>query len=98
VSTREEILKTIEEHKAEIRAFGVSRIGLFGSFARNEAREDSDLDILVDLEKKTFDAYMGLMIYLEDLFGRKIDLVMRESVKPRLRDTILNEAVYATGF
>lgn len=77
--------------------FGVVHIGLFGSFARNESRSDSDIDILVEFgpDQKTFGNYMGLKIFLEDLFGRKIDLVIKETIKVKLKDQILNETIYA---
>ena len=74
---------------------GVRKIGLFGSFKRGEARQKSDIDILVLLEKPTFDSYMEVKFYLEDLFGRKVDLVMEEAIKPRLRPYILGEVEYA---
>ncbi len=93
----EQILKMIEANREEIKRFGVRRMGLFGSAARGEATETSDLDFLVELEKKTFDNYMDLKFYLEDLFGCKIDLVMKDALKPRLREPILKETVYATG-
>jgi predicted nucleotidyltransferase len=77
--------------------FGVKRIGIFGSFARGEERSDSDLDVLVDFEegKKTFDNYMDLKFYLEELFGRKVDLVTVNALRPQLRTAILRETVYA---
>jgi len=77
--------------------FGVKRIGIFGSFARGEEREDSDLDVLVVFEEgqKTFDNYMDLKFYLEDLFGREVDLVTERALKPQLKDIIMKEVVYA---
>ena len=77
--------------------FGVRRIGIFGSFARGEEREDSDLDVLVVFEEgqKTFDNYMDLKFYLEDLFGREVDLVTERALKPQLKDIIMKEVVYA---
>ena len=80
-----------------LRRLGVRRLGLFGSVARDEAREASDLDFVVELDEKTFDRYMDLKLYLEDLFECPVDLVLSDSIKPRLRSTILNEAVYAAG-
>ena len=59
---------------------------------------DSDIDILVELEAPTFDGYMDLKFYLEDLFGRDVDLVMADSVKPRLRPYIAREVQYVPGF
>ncbi len=93
----EQILEIIEAHREKIRGFGVRRLGLFGSAARSEATETSDLDFLVEMEHKTFDAYMDLKEYLEQLFGCKVDLVMKDALKPRLREPILKETIYAQG-
>ncbi len=95
--TPEQILKIIEANREKIKGFGVRRLGLFGSAARGEATETSDLDFLVELEKKTFDNYMDLKEFLEELFGCKVDLVMKDSIKPRLREPILRETIYAQG-
>lgn len=92
---RNHILKTLQEHRDELHAFGVRKLGLFGSFARGEETGASDLDFLVVFEKKTFDAYMGLKIFLEGLFGCPLDLVLKDTLKPRLRKTILDEVVDA---
>jgi uncharacterized protein len=96
---KDEILQTLARHKVSIRAFGARRLGLFGSQARGEASAKSDLDFLVEFEPdaKSFDSYMGLKEFLEDLFGRKVDLVVAEVIKPRLREGILRETVYAPG-
>ena len=93
----EQILKIIEANREKIKSFGVRRLGLFGSAARGEATETSDLDFIVELEKKTFDNYMDLKEYLEEMFGCKVDLVMKDAIKPRLREPILIETIYATG-
>jgi predicted nucleotidyltransferase len=70
---------------------------LFGSAARNEASDASDLDFLVEFDRKSFDNYMDLKFYLEELLGRPVDLVLKDAVKPRLREPILAEAVHAPG-
>jgi len=76
------------------RNFGVRRISLFGSTARDEGREDSDLDLLVDFEVgPTFDSFMGLKFFLEDHIGHRVDMVTREALKPRLRPIVEREAV-----
>jgi predicted nucleotidyltransferase len=95
--TSKQVLKAIRENADGIRRFGVRRIGLFGSCVRDEATPASDLDFVVDLERHTFDDYMGLKEFLEDLFGCSVDLVMVETIKPALRSAILGEAVYAEG-
>jgi len=98
METRDEILKTLRDRREEIRAFGVKELGLFGSFARNEARMDSDVDVLVDLQRETFKDYMGLLNFLEQLFGRKVDLVMKDTIKPIIRNRVLDETLYVPGF
>ena len=95
---RERILKLLQENHAAIKSYGVQRLGLFGSCARNEDRETSDLDFIVEFEKKSFDAYMDLKAFLEDLFGCRVDLVIEGNIKPRLRSRILAETIYAPGY
>jgi len=92
---KDEILACIAQHKDEITRLGVKRLALFGSAARNEASQSSDLDFLVEFNQKSFDNYMDLKFYLEDLFERPVDLVLVDTIKPHLRDAILNEAVHA---
>jgi predicted nucleotidyltransferase len=96
--TAREILDIVELHRDTIKKFGVRRLGLFGSHARGEGKESSDLDFVVDFEKKTFDNYMDLKEFLEDLFNCPVDLVMVGAIKPRLKTIILNETLYAQGF
>ena len=92
-----EILYLLERNAAVVRRYGVRSLGLFGSGARGTAREDSDLDFVVEFETKSFDAYMDLKVFLERLFGCAVDLVLRDAIKPRLRETILKEAIHAPG-
>jgi len=91
-------LALLREHEPELkRRFGVAKIGIFGSFIRGEERPESDVDVLVAFrrEEETFDNYMDCKFYLEDLFRRKVDLVMKGAIKKRLKPYILNEVVYA---
>jgi predicted nucleotidyltransferase len=92
-----EILRRLEQNAPVIRRYGVRSLGLFGSGARGTAQENSDLDFVVEFESKSFDAYMDLKAFLERLFGCQVDLVLREAIKPRLRERILNEALHAPG-
>ena len=91
------VLAEVRRNRASLRRYGVRRIGLFGSVARGQARKGSDLDFVVDLERKTFDDYMGLKFCLEGIFHRKVDLVMVGAIKAPLRDTILSEVRYVEG-
>ena len=73
------------------KKFGVRKIGIFGSSARGEAGPASDIDVLVELEDPTFDRYMDLKFFLEDLFGRPCDLVLEDSLKEGIRAKALGE-------
>ena len=97
--TYETIMKKIEATLEKIKGHGVRRIGLFGSYTRNEQRAESDIDILVEFEKgkKTFDNYMDLKFFLEDLFKGKVDLVVTEAIKPDLKPYIMGSVRYASG-
>jgi uncharacterized protein len=95
--TRDEIFNLLEENAETIRGFGVRRLGLFGSYARGDQKEASDIDFLVELDEATLHDYLDLKQFLEQLFGRPVDLVFADTVKPRLRPIILNEVVYAQG-
>ncbi len=102
--TSDEILEKIQENMNEIRRFGVKKIGLFGSYVKDEQRTESDIDILVEFKKdqKTFDHYMDLKFFLEDLFklnlfNLKVDLVISEAIQPDLKPYILDSVKYASG-
>ena len=95
--TADGILAYLATHRPFLRAHGVRFIGLFGSVRRGTADSESDLDFLTDLDDPTFDRYMELKFWLEDSFGQSVDLVLAPDIKPRLRETILNEVVYAPG-
>jgi len=91
------IERKMEEKKVYIkRVFHVREIGVFGSFIRGEQTASSDIDVLVDFERghKDFFNYMKLRYYLEELLQRKIDLVIKNAVKPRLRKRIFSEVEY----
>ncbi len=92
---REEIIKCLRDHSEELRTkLGVRSLAVFGSFARGDARDDSDVDILVDFkERTTFDAYMDLKFYLEDILGRPVDLVTQRALRPMLRERVESEAI-----
>ncbi len=94
---KQQILSTLSANEAKIKSFGVRSLSLFGSSARGEDTPASDLDFVVEFEKKTFDSYMDLKLFLEELFDRPVDLVLADGIKPRLRAAILREAIHAPG-
>jgi predicted nucleotidyltransferase len=92
----DEILDFLKRHKQELETrFSVKRIGLFGSVLRGSASDKSDVDILVDLANPTFDHYMDLKFFLEDSLGQPVDLVLADSLKPRIKPLITREVAYA---
>jgi uncharacterized protein len=95
--TKRDILHLLQANAPHIRALGVRRIGLFGSFARDQQADQSDIDLIVEFEpeRKNFDVFMQLSFFLEDLLGRRVELVTTEALSPYLGPHILNEAVYA---
>jgi predicted nucleotidyltransferase len=76
------------------RDYSVKQIGLFGSFSDDTYSEDSDIDLLVEFERPIGWKYFSLEIYLETIFGRKIDLVTKNALKKQIKDRILNQVKY----
>jgi uncharacterized protein len=90
------IIKRIADIRDELNErFTVKRIGVFGSYVRGDADSESDVDIIVELAEPTFDHYMDLKFRLEEILGRPVDLVIADTLKPRLRPIIEQEVVYA---
>lgn len=98
-NTKSEIVTIINENEEALRSFGIRRIGLFGSFVRDEATQGSDVDLLVDFEpgQKTFLNFVNLGFFLEDVLGRKVELVTRESLSPYAGPEILDEVEYVSA-
>jgi len=84
--TREEILTTLREQHAILSGrYPIHRLALFGSWARGDAREDSDIDILVEVDPSIGLRFMDLSDQLEEALGRRVDLVSRRAIKPAYR-------------
>ncbi len=83
LNSKTKVLSKLREHMEELRKFGVKRIGLFGSYARDEQNEESDVDLVVEFEegKATLDNFLGLAEYLEGLLGRRVDLITVEGLR-----------------
>jgi predicted nucleotidyltransferase len=92
---KQAVLTELSEYAAEIRKrFSVKAISIFGSIVRDEAGDDSDVDVLVAFEHKaTFDGFMDLKFYLEELLGRRVDLVTENALRPQMRRAIQEELI-----
>ena len=92
---RADIIAILTQHKPALqRRFGVLHMALFGSRARDQAREDSDVDVLVGFDGPSNSArYFGVQFYLEDLLGCPVDLVSDNGLRPRLRDALKRDAI-----
>ena len=96
--TRTEILDRLREHEDELHRRGVKRVALFGSAARGDARADSDIDLMVDIDPNAridLFAYVGIVQYLEDLFPVRVDVANHAKLKPLARPKIERDAIYA---
>jgi len=92
---REEVLRILGQHQQVLKDFGVKSLAIFGSVARDEATPDSDVDILVEFDVPvTFDLYMDVKFYLEDNLETRVDLVSGLMLKPLIRSTVEQEAIY----
>jgi uncharacterized protein len=92
---RNEAIAILKQHEQPLNRFGVISLAIFGSVARDEARPESDIDILVEfIEPPTFDRYMDLKFYLEDCLGQAVDLVSYKMLKPQIRDIVAKEAIH----
>ncbi len=94
--TRDEILEALASQRSLFERYGVSAVSLFGSVARGESTEGSDIDLLVEFSRPIgFFKFVELKRVLEEIFGRSVDLVTPKALKPQLRDQILKEAIRA---
>ncbi|WP_258083037.1 nucleotidyltransferase family protein [Thermococcus thermotolerans] len=96
VRTLEDVQKILHAHRKELsEKYGVKRIGVFGSYSRNEQRPDSDVDILVEFKQPVgLIEFIRLQKYLEELLGVRVDLVTKGALKRRIRERILKEVKY----
>jgi predicted nucleotidyltransferase len=95
--TKTFILEFLLKHKTEyLEKYGVTKIGLFGSYAREESKKSSDVDIAIEMldEKKSLHTFFSLKRELENAFHTKVDLGIESSLKPIARERILKEIIY----
>jgi predicted nucleotidyltransferase len=96
MQTLEKLKAALASHKEELKKnYHVGELALFGSYVRNEQHKKSDVDVLVTFtETPDLFQFIELENYLTDLLGVKVDLVMKDGIKPRLKERILSEAIY----
>ena len=94
---KKEVLATLKNQKSMLDEFGVRSIALFGSFAREEAKGSSDIDILVEFNRPVgLFEFARLKLYLEKKLGREVDLVTPDALRKEMRNDILREAIHVT--
>ena len=95
--SKNDLIKAIQSNTDTLKSYGVKSVGIFGSFAASRQTSKSDVDVLVEFKKedKTFDNYMELKLFLEKLFKRRVDLVIKDALKTRIKDRVLSETAYA---
>lgn len=94
-----DVIEILKEHKQEIKVkYGVERIAVFGSCARREQKKGSDVDLVVEFEKPSFDNFMELAFYLEELLGRNVDILTPDGIKgiriKEIADDIMRSTIY----
>ena len=98
IQTKNEFLHVLSENREALKSYGVNRLGIFGSFCKETNPEESDVDLLVDFEpnRKSFNNFMDLNFFLEDLFGRKVEMVTPQSLSKFIGPHILNEVQHVS--
>jgi predicted nucleotidyltransferase len=98
ISSKNDIINIIKTNQQKLMAFGASRIGLFGSYAKNSANNKSDIDIFIEFEKgkKNFKNYTGAYLFLKELLQKDIDFITPESLSPYIGPHILKEVEYVS--
>lgn len=94
--TKQDVVERLSRNRSNVSALGVKKLGLFGSFVREDQEAESDVDLLVEFEpnKKTFDNFMELSFLLEDTLQRRVELITLDSLSPYIGPRILEEVEY----
>ncbi len=96
--TKKEIKEIIREHKEILKKYKVKSIALFGSYVRNEQKQDSDIDLLVEFDEDTYHNFINLIFSLEELLREEVTVVSKEDLSPYIQPYILREAEKIEGW
>jgi len=96
--TKEKIKEIIREHKEILKKYKVKSVALFGSYVRNEQKEDSDIDLLVEFEEDTYHNFINLIFSLEELLRKEITVVTKEDLSPYIQPYVLKEIERIEGW
>jgi predicted nucleotidyltransferase len=98
IHTKQDLLDTLFQHSVSIKAYGVNSLGVFGSFSKGTNTDQSDVDLFIDFDpaKKSFDNFMDLSFFLEDILGRKVEIVTPQSLSKFIGPHILNEVQHVS--
>jgi predicted nucleotidyltransferase len=91
--TRRQVIEILQAHQEQLRQFGVKKISLFGSIARESAGSQSDVDMVVDFSQITYRRFVALKAFLESILGREVDLLTPAAVQGRLKEEIERDLV-----
>lgn len=94
---KEDIKEILSANRDVLRKYKVKSIALFGSYVRNEQKEDSDIDLLVEFEEDTYDNFINLIFALEDLFKKEVTVVSEEDISPYIRPYVMREVEKIEG-
>lgn len=95
--TKEDIKRIIRENNEVLWRYKVKSIALFGSYVRNEQKEDSDIDFLVEFEKDTYDNFIHLIFTLEEIFGKGVQVLTEADLSPYIQPYVLKEVEKIEG-
>jgi len=93
--TDKEIVNVINKNSDILKKYGVKKLELFGSYVKGEQKNDSDIDFLVEFNRSNFDNFMDLVFFLEDLFGKKVELITKGSMSPYIEPYVEKELIWS---
>jgi len=96
IASKHDFIQVVHQHRQQLKSTGISKLGLFGSFAKNEANDTSDVDVLVEFHTglKTYDNLFALHELLQNITGRKVDIVTPKSLSPFIGPHIMKSVEY----